>query len=319
MTAHFSLDGRRIWVTGHTGMVGSAIVRELIHTGAGCTLLTASSAEVDLRKQTEVRHFVLEYKPDVVILAAATVGGILANDSSPVDFLEDNLLIATNVIKTAHLAKVKKLLFLGSSCMYPREAPQPMLEDQLLTGPLEPTNQWYAVAKLAGMKLCQAYRLQHGDDFITAIPTNLYGPGDNFDLNTSHVVPAVMRKIHDAKIRGDESVTLWGSGKPLREFMHVDDLAVVLLDVLQRYSAETPINVGTGQEVSIRFLAHLVKTIVGYKGEVLFDESMPDGAPRKLLDCRRLWGLGWRPPRIDFEIGLRSTYGWFRDNFAETT
>ena len=307
----FPLAGRRVFVAGHRGMVGSAVVRRL--ASEDCAVITAGRDAVDLRRQDEVEAWMAEARPDAVVLAAATVGGILANDSRPVDFLYDNLMIEANVIAAAHRVGVSKLLFLGSSCIYPRLAPQPMPEDALLTGPLEPTNQWYAVAKIAGIMLAQAYRRQHGADMISAMPTNLYGPGDNFDLTGSHVIPALLRKVHEARERGDGEVVIWGSGTPRREFLHVDDLADALVFLLKRYSSPEIVNVGTGGDVTILDLAKTVAEVVGYRGRFVLDRSKPDGTPRKLLDVSRLSSLGWRAP-TSLSEGLRETYRWFLDN-----
>lgn len=303
-----TLKGKRVFVAGHTGLVGSALLRRLEREGA--ELLTVGRSEVDLRDQAAVNRWMAAERPDLVFLAAAKVGGIAANDRYPADFLYDNLMIEANVIHSAFETGAEKLLLLGSTCIYPRLAPQPMPEEALLTGPLEPTNEWYAIAKIAGIKLCQAYRRQHGCDFIAAQPTNLYGPGDNFDLSTSHVLPALMRKAHEAKLARAPSMTVWGSGTPLREFMHVDDLADALVFLMRHYSAETPINCGTGEEVSILGLAERIRTAVGYEGELVFDASKPDGAPRKLADVSRLHALGWRHS-ISLDDGLADTYRWF--------
>jgi len=307
----YSLTGKRVFVAGHRGMVGSAIVRAL--EARDCEILTAGRQEVDLRDQAAVREYFAAVKPQAVFLAAAKVGGILANDRFPADFLYDNLMIEANVIEAAHRTDVEKLLFLGSSCIYPKLAEQPIREDSLLTGPLEPTNQWYAVAKIAGIRLCQAYRVQHGRNFVSAMPTNLYGPNDNFDLTSSHVLPALIRKIHEARARGDETVVLWGSGKPLREFMHVDDLASACLFLMETYDGHEHINVGVGYDLSIRELAETIARVVGYDRGFTYDSSKPDGTPRKLMDSSRLLGLGWKPA-IDLETGLRSTYDWFLAN-----
>ncbi|WP_114395723.1 GDP-L-fucose synthase [Oleisolibacter albus] len=304
----YSLAGKRVFVAGHKGMVGSAVVRRLQQ--APCTILTADRRTLDLRDQAAVTAWMADNRPQAVVLAAAKVGGILANDRLPADFLYDNLMIEANLIQAAHQVGVEKLLFLGSSCIYPKLAPQPLTEDSLLTGPLEPTNEWYAVAKIAGIKLCQAFRRQHGCDFISAMPTNLYGPGDNFDLTASHVLPALMRKIHEAKLSGADSVELWGSGRPMREFLHVDDLADALVFLLEHYSGETHVNVGTGQDLSILALAELMAGIIGFEGRFIFDTSKPDGTPRKLMDVRRLTDLGWTA-RIGIEDGIRDTYRWF--------
>jgi GDP-L-fucose synthase len=309
----FELRGKRVWVAGHRGMVGSAIVRALEQEQV--TLLTAERTEVNLTRQTEVERFVQASRPEVVFVAAAKVGGIAANSESPVDFLYDNLMIEANVIRAAFEAKVDKLLFLGSTCIYPRDAAQPIQEEALLTGPLEPTNEWYAIAKIAGIKLCQAYRRQYGADFISAMPTNLYGPNDNFDLHGSHVLPALMRKVHEAKLAQLPVVTLWGTGKPLREFMHVDDLARALLHLTEWYSDAPQINVGTGIDGSIYELAQLIGKVIGFEGRFEFDPSKPDGTPRKCTDISRLRALGFEP-QIDLETGIRRTYDWFLDNQA---
>ncbi len=304
----FALRGRRIYVAGHGGMVGSALVRRLMQEN--CEILTAGRGEVDLRRQQPTEEWLRAHKPDAVIVAAATVGGILANAARPAEFLYDNLAIAANVIEASHRAKVAKLLFLGSSCIYPKMAPQPMAEDALLTGPLEPTNEWYAIAKIAGIKLCQAYRKQYGCDFISAMPTNLYGPGDNFDLASSHVVPALMRKIDEAKRQGAAIVEIWGSGTPKREFLYVDDLADACIHLLKRYSGHDQINVGVGQDLTIRELAETIAKVVGYGGGFAYDRSKPDGAPRKLLDVSRLTALGWRAS-TSLEQGLKRSYDWY--------
>lgn len=300
----FPLSGKRIFVAGHRGMVGSALLRRL--SCEPVELLTATRQECDLTRQDEVERWMAANRPDVVIIAAAKVGGILANDTAPVDFLEENLLIQTNLIREAWRQGVQKLLFLGSSCIYPKHSPQPMAEDCLLTGPLEPTNEWYAIAKIAGIKLTQAYRKQHGCDFISAMPTNLYGPGDNDDLATSHVVPALIRKMSEAAERGDEHVVVWGTGSPRREFLHVDDLADACVFLLEHYCDALPINVGWGQDVTIAELARTIQRVTGFQGRLVFDTSKPDGTPRKLLDTSRLTALGWRP-RIDLERGLLET------------
>ena len=310
----FSLHGKRVWVAGHRGMVGSATVRRLAKES--CEILTADRSELDLRDQTGVASWMERAKPDVVIVAAATVGGIYANSTRPADFLYDNLAIETNIIHAAFNQRIEKLLFLGSACIYPREATQPMAEEALLTGPLEPTNEWYAIAKIAGIKLCQAYRKQHGCDFISAQPNNLYGPGDNFDLEGSHVIPALMVKAHEAKLSDANAFELWGSGKPLREFLHVDDLADALVHILKHYSGPVPLNIGTGEEVSIADLARLVAEAVGFRGTLTFDTSKPDGSPRKLLDDRRMKGLGWKSS-INLKDGLASTYRWFLEHQTE--
>lgn len=316
MTQVYDLAGKRVFVAGHQGMVGSALVRRLEQEG--CTVLTATRQELDLTRQLAVDAWMTRHQPDAVIVAAAKVGGIKANDTFPVDFLYDNLMIEANLIRAAFETGVEKLLFLASSCLYPREASQPMNEDALLTGPLEPTNQWYAIAKIAGLKLCQAYRRQHGADFITAIPTNLYGPGDSFDLENGHVPAALMRRFHDAKQAGAAETLVWGSGAPLREFMHVDDMADACVLLMTRYSDEAPVNIGSGDEISIRDFATLVAQAVGYSGTLTFDTSRPDGAPRKLLDCGRFSALGWAP-RIPLKEGLAETYAWFLDKHGAPT
>jgi GDP-L-fucose synthase len=304
----FSLAGRRIWVAGHRGMVGGALVRRL--RADGHDVITAGRTQVNLVRQAEVEAFVAAERPDVVVVAAARVGGIAANAARPVDFLLDNLQIETNIMAAAAEAKVAKLLFLGSSCIYPRMAPQPMAEDALLTGPLEETNQWYAVAKIAGIKLAEAYRRQHGLDFISAMPTNLYGPGDNYDLESSHVIPALLRKAIEARDAGAATMTVWGSGTPLREFMHVDDLADALVFLLEHYSADAHINVGSGIEVTIAEVAQAIADTVGFTGELVFDSSRPDGTPRKLMDSSRLLAMGWQP-RIGLKDGLTDAYRHF--------
>jgi len=304
----FDLAGRRVWVAGHTGMVGSAVVRRL--KTEPCDTITVGREAVDLRRQDGVEDWVAQMRPDVVIVAAATVGGILANDSRPVDFLYDNLMIETNIVEAARKSGVQKLLFIGSSCIYPRLAPQPMPEDALLTGPLEPTNQWYAIAKIAGLMLCRAYRRQYGCDFIAAMPTNLYGAADNFDLNSSHVIPALIAKSHAAKIAGADEIEVWGTGAPRREFMEVDDLADALIFLLRHYSGESHVNIGVGYDVTIRELTETIMRVVGVEGRLRFDRSKPDGVPRKLLDSSRLLAMGWRP-RIDLDEGLRKAYAWY--------
>lgn len=310
-------DGARIFVAGHRGLVGSAIVRELERHGFR-NLIMRDRSELDLRHQSAVEAFFDEDRPDYVFLAAAKVGGILANDSYPADFLRDNLQIQINVIDSAWRNGVKKLAFLGSSCIYPKLAPQPIREDALLTGSLEPTNEWYAIAKIAGIKMCQAYRRQYGFNAISLMPTNLYGPGDNFDLQNSHVLPALIRRFHEAKTRGDGEVTVWGTGTPRREFLHADDLASAVVRLMQTYDSGELINIGSGSDVTIRELAELVARIVGFEGQIAFDASKPDGTPRKLLDVSRLAALGWQP-RISLEEGIRSTYQWFLANEANAS
>jgi GDP-L-fucose synthase len=308
---HYDVRGKRVWVAGHRGMVGSALVRRL--ASEDCTILTASRADVDLRRQADVESFVQANRPHCVVVAAATVGGILANDTRPGEFLYDNMAIEGNIVEAARVAGVEKLLFLGSSCIYPRMAEQPMREDSLLTGPLEPTNQWYAIAKIAGLMLCRAYRRQYGCDFISAMPTNLYGPGDNFDLISSHVVPALIAKADVAKRQNAEELVVWGTGSPRREFMYVDDLADALVFLLKNYSGEEHVNIGVGSDVTIRELAETVARIVGLPARLRFDASKPDGTPRKLMDSSRLLAMGWAP-QTSLEDGLRKAYDWYRDN-----
>jgi len=307
-----SPSGSRIHVAGHRGLVGSAIVRRLRALGQTDLLLPDREA-LDLISQAQVEDFFASEKPDQVYLAAAKVGGIHANDTLPAEFIRDNLVIETNVIHAAWKHGVKKLCFLGSSCIYPKFAPQPMREDALLTGALEPTNEWYAVAKIAGIKLCQAYRKQYGFDAISLMPTNLYGPGDNFDLTASHVLPALIRRFHEAKLRGDAVVTIWGTGTPRREFLHVDDLAEAAVFLMDHYSDGEIVNVGVGEDLSILELAQLVARTVGFEGEIATDASKPDGTPRKLLDVARIHALGWRA-RIELEDGVRSTYAWYLEH-----
>jgi len=307
----YTLSGKRIYVAGHNGMVGRAVVRAL--EKEACTILTAERSDADLIRQSEVENWMQAQKPDAVIVCAARVGGILANDSYPADFIYDNLMIEANIIRAAHDIGVEKLLFLGSSCIYPKMAPQPMPEEALLTGALEPTNEWYAIAKIAGIKLCQAYRKQYGADFISAMPTNLYGPFDNFDLQSSHVIPALMRKCHEAKQAGAESMDVWGSGKVMREFLHVDDCAAGIVFLLKNYSDTQHVNLGTGKDVTIIELAETIKKVVGFDGSLTFDASKPDGTPRKLLDVSKIHQLGWRH-QYDLEAGLKSAYDWFGKN-----
>jgi GDP-L-fucose synthase len=299
----------RIFVAGHRGLVGSAIHRRL-QRDAHTNLLTRTSAQLDLRNQAAVEEFFRIERPEYVFLSAAKVGGIHANSTYPADFIRDNLQIQSNVIDSAYRHGTRKLLFLGSSCIYPKLAPQPMSEDSLLTGPLEPTNEWYSIAKIAGLKMCQAFRRQYGFNAISVMPTNLYGPGDNFDLQNSHVLPALIRKFHDAKVRGDARVVVWGTGKPRREFLHVDDLADACLFLMEGYDSEELINIGWGEDISIGDLALLVREIVGYRGEIEFDASKPDGTPRKLLDVSRLRARGWQP-RIPLRAGIEAAYKWF--------
>ena len=310
MTA-YALEGKRVWVAGHKGMVGSALVRRL--KTEKCHILTADRQELDLISQTAVQDWVKLNKPDAVFLAAAKVGGILANQSLPADFLFDNLMIEANIIQSSFLNKVEKLLFLGSSCIYPRMAPQPIVEESLLTGPLEPTNEWYAIAKIAGIKLCQAFRQQHGCDFISAMPTNLYGPGDNFNLHSSHVIPAIIRKAHEARIRGDDEVVVWGTGTPRREFLHVDDCADACVHLMKVYSDMGHINVGSGEDLTILELTKKVCETAGFTGKIAHDLSKPDGTPRKLMSADKIRALGWSPS-IPLTAGLKSTYQWFLDH-----
>lgn len=305
----------RIYVAGHRGLVGSAVVRRLEADGYE-NLVLRTSSELDLREQAAVRRFFESEEPGYVILAAAKVGGIMANNSFPAEFIYDNLMMEANVIDAAYRSGVNKLLALGSTCIYPKLAEQPLREDCLLTGPLEPTNEWYAVAKIAGIKLCQAYRRQYGCNFIAAMPTNLYGPGDNFDLNASHVLPAMIRKYHFAKEGGERQVALWGTGTPLREFLHVDDLADAAMFLMAHYEGESIINVGVGQDISISDLAAMVADIVGFDGETVYDMSKPDGTPRKLVDAGKINGLGWKA-QITLRDGIRDTYQWFLDNRHE--
>jgi GDP-L-fucose synthase len=309
------LHDATIFVAGHRGLVGSAIVRRLRADGAQ-RLLLRDRAELDLRSAAAVERFFAEQRPQQVYLAAAKVGGIEANRSHPAQFLRDNLQIQTNVIDAAQKHGTRKLLFLGSSCIYPRDAPQPMVEESLLTGPLEATNEWYAIAKIAGLKMCQAYRREFGFDAISAMPTNLYGPGDNFDLTNSHVLPALIRKCHEAKEQHASAMEVWGSGTPRREFLHVDDLAAACVYLMQHYSEETPINVGWGEDISIAELAQLIADTVGFRGALKFDPSKPDGTPRKLLETSRLTALGWHPA-IRLKAGLASTYEWYRTHLLE--
>jgi len=307
----FWLKGRRVFVAGHKGMVGSAIVRRL--ASERCDIVTADRQTVDLTRQAETESFMAATKPDVVIIAAAKVGGISANASLPVDFLRDNLAIALNLIAASHATKVRKLLFLGSSCIYPKLAAQPIKEDKLLTGSLEPTNEWYAIAKIAGIKLCQAYRRQFGDDFISVMPTNLYGPGDNYHPEHSHVPAALIQRLHQAKIADTPQVTIWGTGTPRREFLFVEDLADACTFVLKNYSGDGHLNVGTGEDVSIAEFAGLVADAIGYKGKFVYDKTRPDGTPRKLLDVSKLAALGWRA-KTTLPEGLAVTYADFLGN-----
>jgi GDP-L-fucose synthase len=301
-----------IYIAGHRGLVGSALMRSLQRHGFE-NLVVRSHQDLDLTEQSAVRQFFDATRPRVVIMAAARVGGIHANNSHPAGFMRDNLLIQDNVIDAAYRCGVEKFVFLGSSCIYPKMAPQPIKEDYLLTGPLEPTNEWYAIAKIAGVKMCQAYRREYGFNAISLMPTNLYGPGDNFDLQSAHVLPALIRKVHEAKARNDKSVEIWGTGTPRREFLHVDDLAEAVLYLLQHYDGEPIVNIGWGEDVTIRELADMVMSAIGYRGALELDTTKPDGTPRKLLDVSRLRGLGWSP-RIPLAAGIASTYAWFKEH-----
>jgi GDP-L-fucose synthase len=312
-SASYTLRNKRVWVAGHRGLVGSALVRRL--QSEECEIVAAPRAQVDLRSPEQLDRWMREARPQAVFMAAARVGGIHANDTRPADFIYDNLMIASNVVEAARHHGVEKLMMLGSSCIYPRLAPQPIREDAMLSGPLEPTNQWYAVAKIAAIKLCQAYRRQHGCDFVSAMPTNLYGPGDNFDLLGSHVVPALIAKAHDAKLRHAPSLEVWGTGRALREFMYVDDLADGLVFLMRRYSEEPLINIGTGEDLPIADLADMICDVVGFRGQLRFDTSRPDGTPRKVMDVSRLNALGWRA-RTPLRDGLERTYRWYVDNIA---
>ena len=309
----FELEGRRVWVAGHRGMVGGALLARL--ADERCEILTVDRGDLDLRRQAAVEDWIGAARPHAVFVAAATVGGILANDSRLAEFLYDNLVIETNIIEAARRVGVAKLVLLGSTCIYPRLAAQPMREESLLTGPLEPTNQWYAVAKIAGIKLCDAYRRQYGCDFVSAQPTNVYGPNDNFDLASAHVLAALLRRIHEARLSGAAEVPIWGTGRPRREFLHVADLADALVYLMHNYSAEGPINIGTGHEISIGDLARLIAETVGYEGEFHYQTDKPDGTPRKLSDVSRMRALGWTA-RIGLDDGLRQTYRWFLDHQA---
>ncbi|MGD2131250.1 MAG: GDP-L-fucose synthase [Maricaulaceae bacterium] len=311
---HYDLAGKRVWVAGHRGMVGSALVRRLARENCA-EILTVTRQEVDLTRQEPVERWLADAKPDAVFVPAARVGGILANDTYPADFLYDNLMIEANIIHAAYKVGVEKLLFLGSSCIYPKFADQPIVEDALLTGPLEPTNEWYAIAKIAGIKLCQAYRRQHECDFISAMPTNLYGPGDNFDLKNSHVIPALLRKAHEAKAAGASSMEIWGTGTPRREFLHVDDCADALVHLMKIYSDPGHVNVGSGTDVTIEELARAVMAVVGFEGDLTKDETKPDGTPRKLMAADKIRALGWTPS-ISLEEGLKDAYGWYLENVA---
>lgn len=309
--AQFELAGRRVWVAGHRGMVGQALVRRL--ENEACDLIEAPRERIDLRRQQVVEDWIGQARPDLIFVAAAKVGGIHANDTRPAEFLYDNLMIEANIIEAARNVGTSKLVFLGSSCIYPKFAEQPIHEDSLLTGSLEPTNEWYAIAKIAGIKLCQAYRQQYGLDFISAQPTNLYGPFDNFDLLSSHVLPALMRKAHEAKISGADDFTIWGSGTPLREFLHVDDLADALVFLAKHYSYPDIVNIGSGSEIAIGDLADTISRIIGFEGKVVRDVTKPDGTPRKRLDTSRMEALGWTAS-IGIEQGIESVYRWYLEN-----
>ncbi|HEX6959282.1 MAG TPA: GDP-L-fucose synthase [Ferrovibrio sp.] len=310
---NYALAGKRVWVAGHRGLVGSALVRRL--AAEDCEILTAPRQQVDLRSREQVDRWMRETRPQAVFVAAAKVGGIYANDTKPAEFIYDNLMIEANIIDAAHRCDVEKLTFLGSSCVYPRMAPQPIPESALLSGPLEPTNQWYAVAKIAGIKLAQAYRYQYGRNFISVMPSNLYGPGDNFDLMGSHVIPALIAKFHRAIEERADAVEIWGTGSPLREFLFVDDAADGIVHAMKHYSDEDIINLGSGREVTIRELAETVGRVTGFHGELVFDQSKPDGTPRKVVDVSRLRGLGWQA-QTSLEDGLRQTYQWYIENIA---
>ncbi|TNM66707.1 GDP-L-fucose synthase [Aliirhizobium smilacinae] len=303
------MKGKKVYVAGHRGMVGAAIVRRL--AAEECTILTATRAELDLTRQDAVEAWLTSNRPDAVFLAAAKVGGILANETYPAEFLYENLILEANLIHAAHKVGVEKLMFLGSSCIYPKFADQPIVEESLLTGALEPTNEWYAIAKIAGIKLCQAFRKQHGDDFISAMPTNLYGPGDNFDLKSSHVMPALIRKAHEAKVNNLEEIVMWGTGTPRREFLHVDDCADACVHLMKNYSDDTHVNVGSGDDIAILELTKLVCDVVGFAGKISHDLAKPDGTPRKLMSAGKLRGLGWAP-QIGLEEGIAGVYEIFK-------
>ena len=309
----FELKGKTVWVAGATGMVGSATIRRL--ESEFCKILAPNRSQLDLLNQKDVNNWASLNRPDVVIVAAATVGGILANSTRPAEFIYNNLIIESNIIHASYLNEVKKLLFLGSACIYPREASQPMTEEALLTGMLETTNESYAIAKIAGIKMCEAYRKQYGCDYISAQPNNLYGPGDNFDLKSSHVIPALMHRTHLAKVKQDSSLTVWGTGTVKREFLHVDDCADALIHLLKYYSGISHINIGTGEEITIKKLAQNISDIIGFTGELKFDSNMPDGSPRKLLDNKKMKALNWNSS-IELKDGLHSLYQWFQKNIS---
>ncbi len=308
---HYSLAGKRVWVAGHSGMVGAALTRQL--KAIDCETLTATHAELDLTQQSDVEGWMADNKPDAIFMAAARVGGILANDTYPVDFLIDNMKIETNVFSAAHAVGVNRMVFLGSSCIYPRLAAQPMKENALLTGPLEPTNQWYAIAKIAGVMMTQAYRRQHGRDYISCMPTNLYGPGDNFDLSESHVLSALIVKAHQAKDAGAESFEVWGTGNPKREFLYVDDLAQACGFLMEHYSSDETINVGYGEDIAIRDVAQTVADVIGFTGSITNDLRKPDGMPRKLMDSTKINGLGWKAS-TSLKDGIAKTYTWYLEH-----
>jgi GDP-L-fucose synthase len=305
----------KIYVAGHRGLVGGAVVRALQDQGH-TKLLVRDRVQLDLMDQSAVTEFFDRERPEAVVMAAALVGGIQANNTRPAEFIRDNLVIQDNVIDAAYRAGVSKFVFLGSSCIYPKMSPQPIKEEYLLTGPLEPTNEWYAIAKIAGVKMCQAYRRQYGFNAISLMPTNLYGPGDNFDLQNSHVLPALIRRFHEATLRGDPTLTVWGTGTPRREFLHVDDMADAVVHLLKTYDEEPIVNLGWGEDVTIKELAEMVAAAAGYKGNLLFDTSKPDGTPRKLLDTSRLTSLGWKP-KIALKDGIDQTYAWFKEHIAD--
>jgi len=307
----FNIKGKKIWVSGHNGMVGRAVVKTL--KNYDCEILTVDRHELDLSRQQKVEDWMAAHKPDAIVICAAKVGGILANDTYPADFIYNNIILETNIINAAYEQKVKKLVFLGSSCIYPKLAEQPIKENDLLSGHLEETNQWYAIAKIAGIKLCQAYRKQHGCDFISAMPTNLYGPHDNFNLETSHVIPALIRKTYEAKAANASELIVWGSGTPRREFLHVDDCAEGIVFLLENYSNDSHVNLGTGQDITIYELAELIKEAIEFKGNIVFDPSKPDGPPQKCLDVSLMKSLGWQS-RIMFQEGLQDTIKWFYKN-----
>lgn len=311
----YSLKGKRVWVAGHNGMVGSALVQRLERED--CTILTAERRHVNLCRQSDVESWMTKEKPDAIFLAAAKVGGIYANDTFPAEFIYENLMIEANIIHASHINNVEKLLFLGSSCIYPQMANQPITEDSLLTSPLEPTNEWYAIAKIAGIKLCQAYRKQYGRDFISAMPTNLYGPGDNYHPQNSHVVPALIRRIHQAKTTNADEISVWGSGKPKREFLHVSDAADAMVFLMKNYSDHEHVNVGTGIDITIKELVAKISAVIGYRGNVNYDTSKPDGTPRKLLDVGKLNKIGWTTS-IELDAGLEDVYKCFLDEHVKS-